>query len=151
MPRDFETYERQCKKIREENVGLLGDFKSWLHGKGLSEDTVKRHLENIDFYLDRYLLYDDAFSASDGVHYVDGFLGYWFIRKAMWASAAHIRANAASLKKFYTFMLEEKHLIENDDLDELKTEIKEMLPEWLDTLRRFDDPNIQDPDEIWGF
>jgi hypothetical protein len=34
------------------------------------------------------------------------FLGYWFIKKAMWAKQSAIKSNAASLKKFYTFMHE---------------------------------------------
>jgi hypothetical protein len=36
-------------------------------------------------------------------------------------------------------------------LDDLKTQIKEGMPEWLATLARHDDPEIDDPDEIWGF
>ncbi len=31
------------------------------------------------------------------------FLGYWFIKKAMWSSPVQIKSNAASLKKFFTF------------------------------------------------
>ena len=31
------------------------------------------------------------------------FLGFWFIRKAMWASQSSIKGNATSLKKLYTF------------------------------------------------
>ena len=34
------------------------------------------------------------------------FLGYWFIRKAMWANEAAVKFNVTSLKKFYDYMLE---------------------------------------------
>jgi hypothetical protein len=70
------------------------------------------------------------------------FLGYWFIRKAMWSSASSIKSNAASLKKFYTF-LHERGLVSQDDLDSLKETVKEEMPEWLATLARYDDPSIR--------
>ena len=76
------------------------------------------------------------------------FLGYWFIRKAMWASQSSIKENASSLKKFYQCMLE-KGFIEQQDLDELKLTIKEEMPEWLATVRRYDDPDIEDMEEVW--
>ena len=77
------------------------------------------------------------------------FLGYWFIRKAMWASEASIRGNAASLKKFYKF-LHEQGMVSEEDLDFLKETIKEEMPEWLATLSRYDDPSITDMREVWG-
>ena len=68
---------------------------------------------------------------------------FWFIRKAMWASQISIKGNATSLKKFYTFM-HEKGLVDKEDLIDLKQTIKEEMPEWLATLRRFDDQSIED-------
>lgn len=32
----------------------------------------------------------------------------------------------------------------------MKQEIKEEMPEWLKTVERYDDPEIDDPAEIWG-
>ncbi len=145
MSFDFDNYERECQKIRDENEDLLMDFVTWLRDKNLSDRTVEKHHENIAFYLNEFLLHDDATPAEEGMFFVSSFLGNWFIRKAMWASAGNIRSNAASLKKFYTFMLEEKGLIEKVMLDEMKKEIKKMMPEWIDTLRRYDDPNIDNP------
>jgi len=40
-------------------------------------------------------------------------------------------------------------LIEREALIDLKTQIKEGLPDWLETLRRYDDLSIEDPLEIW--
>ena len=59
-------------------------------GKG-SEARVERHCENIDFYVNEFLLYDGATPATDGVQEVGMFLGYWFIRKAMWVSTTSMR------------------------------------------------------------
>jgi site-specific recombinase XerD len=142
---DYEKYEENCKKIRKENKGLLIEFAMWLKSSGLSEKTIDNHFSNIDFYLNDFLLYEDAIKAKDGVDEVDTFLGYWFIRKAMWASQSSLKGNATSLKKFYTFM-HEKGLIKKEDLIDLKQTIKEEMPEWLDSLRRYDDPSIED---VW--
>ena len=68
-----------------------------------------------------------------------------FIKKAMWASQASIKGNGASLKKFYAFM-HEKGFIDKEDLEDLKDTIKEGMPEWLATLKRYDDPSV---DDVW--
>jgi site-specific recombinase XerD len=142
---DYEKYEEDCAKIRKANECLLNEFEVWLKASGLSVKTINNHLSNIDFYINEFLLYEDAIEAKDGVGAVDMFLGYWFIKKAMWASQSSIKSNATSLKKFYTFM-HEKGLIDKEDLSDLKETIKEEMPEWLATLGRYDDPSIE---EVW--
>ncbi len=144
---DYENYEKECKKIRKANERLLNQFEVSLKSSrtGLSEKTINNHLSNIDFYVNEYLLYEDATEAKDGVDSVDMFLGYWFIKKAMWASQSSIKGNATSLKKFYTFM-HEKGLIDKEDLIDLKETINEDMPEWLASLRHYDDPSI---DDVW--
>ena len=146
---EYEQYEADCQSIRESNEKLLADFANWLQQANLSDNTISKHVDNIDFYINEYLLYEDALEPQDGVAEVGMFLGYWFIRKAMWASAASIKSNAASLKKFYTY-LHERGLVTKDDLNFLKVTIKEEMPEWLATLARYDDPSITDMGEVWG-
>lgn len=90
-----------------------------------------------------YLLYEDALEAKDGVDAVSWFLGAWFIRKAMWSSQASIKENAASLKKFYAFM-HEKGLVSADDLVELKQIVKAGMPDWLETMRDYNNAVIDD-------
>jgi site-specific recombinase XerD len=149
MSDDYEQYERECERIRESNQKLLDDFAGWLQQKGLSSKTIRKHTENIDFYINEFLLYEDTEEPQDGVGQVDMFLGYWFIKKAMWATAASIKGNIASLKKFYKF-LHERGLVSKEDLDLLETTIKENKSEWLETLDRYDDPGITDMGEVWG-
>jgi len=142
---DYEKYEQECKIIRKENERLLMEFAEWLQSSGLSTKTIEKHVSNIDFYVNDYLLYDDAIEAKDGANFIGEFLGYWFIKKAMWANRTSIKSNAASLKKFYIFMLE-KGLIDAEDLSDLKQTITESMPEWLATLERYDDLSIED---VW--
>ena len=142
---DFEKYEEDCKKIKKANEQLLDEFDAWLKLSGLSPNTINNHVSNIDFYINDYLLYEDAIEAKYGALAVGMFLGYWFIRKAMWANRSSIKGNAASLKKFYSFM-QEKGMIDKEDLAALKQRIKEDMPEWLATLQRYDDLSIED---VW--
>ncbi|MBT9315056.1 phage integrase SAM-like domain-containing protein [Leptothoe spongobia] len=141
----YEKYEEDCKTLRKANKRLLKDFEDWLKSSSLSEKTINNHLSNIDFYINEFLLYDEIIEAKDGSDIVGMFLGYWFIKKAMWASQSSIKGNATSLKKFYTFM-HERGLISKEALIDLKQTIKEDMPEWLATLKRFDDPSIE---EVW--
>jgi len=144
---EYEIYEIECKKIRKKNRKLLNSFRKYLGSKKLSEKTVDKHVSNIDFYINEFLLSEEPSKAKEGVNKLDYFLGYWFIRKAMWASVTSIKENIASLKHFFTYM----HTIDEIDLEELnamKEEIKESKDEWLETIRKYDDPDT-DFEDIW--
>lgn len=149
MVSDYQKYEKACKKIREENDELLTEFGKWLAKKNLGEKTIQQHRSNIDFYINEFLLYEDAVKAAEGASHIGMFLGYWFIKKASWSSAPAIRSNAASLKKFYQFMLE-RGLVSKDAVAEMYEIIKEEMDEWIATVRRYDDESITDPNEIGG-
>lgn len=145
----FERYEKECARIREENGKLLNDFAKWLKEKNLSSKTIDKHLSNVEFYINEFLLYEEAIDAADGIDEIRNFLGFWFIKKAMWASKPQIKSNARSFKKFYQFMLE-KHNISQESYMGLQETIKNEMQEWLDTMDRYDDPDIEDMEEVWG-
>jgi site-specific recombinase XerD len=145
-----DKHEKECAKIREANNTILDDFEVWLRSKGLGENTVMKHSNNIDFFVNEYLLYEGTVEAKDGISSVDMFLGYWFIRKAMWSSPSSIKENASSLKKFYEFMVV-KGYIEQRALDYLKLTVKDNMPQWLERVRRYNDPDITDMSEVWGY
>jgi hypothetical protein len=146
----MDTYDDDCEKIRDENEKLLKEFGVWLEASKLVPKTVKGHVSNVDFYINEFLLYEEPVQqAQDGIYGVRMFFGYWFIKKASWATPASIKSNAASLTKFYTFLLG-KGLVDQEALDEWKAQIKEEMPEWVATMKRYDDPSIEDMDEVWG-
>jgi hypothetical protein len=150
MVNDYEQYEIDSERIRESNKELLKGFELWLGASKLAAKTIAGHIQNMDFYINDYLLYDDVIEPQDGIDEVSDFLGYWFIKKAMWASASSIKSNAASLKKFYTFLYEQK-LVSKADLDSLKETIKDEMPDWIDTVARYDDPSLTDMEDVWGW
>lgn len=141
---DYEEYEKQCEIIRKDNEKYLELFEEHLVKQGLSPKTIDKHLSNIDFYINEYMLYEDAHPVEDGVSMIDMFLGYFFIRKCMWSTPSTIRSNAASLKKFYKCMLEIGK-IEKEDYDYMCEDIKERMPEWLDDCEQYNDPNALNP------
>ncbi len=138
MSMTHEQYEQECERIRQENDVLLDEFAVWLQSGGLGEKSVRRHCDNLDFYINHFLLYEDVQKPEDGAHGVGYFLGYWFIKKSAWASPSAIKANAASLKKFYTFMVE-KGRVSPEALADLKLAIKEEMDEWLAAVARYYD------------
>ena len=144
----YEQYEKDCERIRKDNEKILSEFEKWLSDKDLSKKTIANHCNNVDFYINEVLLYEEAIEASDGIYEIGYFLGFWFIKKAMWASKSTIKGNATSIKKFYEFMLD-KGKIDKEDYIELKEVIKNNMQEWLDTMDRYDDPEIEDMEEVW--
>ncbi|MCF7792552.1 MAG: recombinase [Candidatus Cloacimonetes bacterium] len=139
---DYEEFQKEVQQNEKENEKLLAEFEGYLRKKGLKPKTIHNHRLNVDFYINDYLNYYDSFKAVEGTQFISGFLGDWFIRKALWSSKAFIKSSAASIKKFYTFMYEKK-LISKDDLDDLKMEIKEMLPDWLEAMENYEN-SIED-------
>ena len=149
MATDYEQYERDCEDIREKNAELMNDFTAWLRERGLSDATVRRHLGNIDLYVNHYLLEEDAIPAADGCSNAGSYLGFWFIRKVS-ATPSAIRSNAASLKRFYAFMVD-RGLVEPADLADLNKQIRNGMPGYLGRAERYTDLSITDPSAVWGF
>ncbi len=139
--------ETDVDTMRRENSMILDVFRSYLESRNLSEKTVNKHCSNVEFYINEFLLYEELLGPGDGVREVGSFLGDWFIRKAMWASVTSIKENITSLKHFYTFLslLGE---IEEHELAEMKKLIKESKADWIETLQKYDDPNVS-MDDIW--
>jgi len=145
MDFDYEVYEKERDANREINALHLAGFKRWLKSGGLSNKTIERHVSNVGFYINEFLCYYDIEDVQSGCYSVGEFLGDWFIRKAMWASPSSIKSNAASFKKFYTYMLAIK-VIEQKDYDVLCTTIKEELADWVNAIIRYD--NLLDEDDF---
>ena len=138
-------YDHQCELMRERNKRYLDLFEADMRAAGLSESTIGRHLDNVDFYLNEYLLYYDVNDMEYGCHDVYGFLGDWFIRKCAWSTPGTIKTNAASIKKFYKCM-RDNGLIGADAYNELARTIKENMADWQADCAEFNDPaNFDNP------
>ena len=101
-----ETYEQRVQAIQLANQPILEGFEYALKQAGLSEQTIRDHVDNMRFFARYLLLY--AYSlrrldeATEGAVY--DFLEDWFPRKALWASVSSMKVYLASFKKFFQWM-----------------------------------------------
>ena len=137
------AHDKKQNEIYSDNEMHLAGFERWLKNRGLAQKTINAHVSNVEFYINDYLCYSDLLDVSQGIREINGFLGNWFIRKAAWSSCAHIKANAASIKKFYAYLLEE-NVVKHEDYDDLCWTIKEFMPDWLEEMRRYDEMLFED-------
>jgi site-specific recombinase XerD len=101
-----ETYEQRVQAIQRANQPILEGFETWLRQTGLSEQTIREHVDNMRFFARYLLLYAHSLrrldEATEGAVY--DFLEDWFPRKALWASVASMTVYLASFKKFFKWM-----------------------------------------------
>lgn len=134
---DYEKYEKECEKIRSDNAGLIQIFKSDLEAKGLSPKTINAHVDNVDLYINDFLLREDAEPMESGLGRLDTFF-YFFIHKCMWSTPGNVKTTAASLKKFYKCMMEHEK-IDKEDYQYFCETLKEGIPVWQEECAAFND------------
>ena len=139
---NVEEYEEKCKIIKNENESLLEMFEEDL--EGLNPKTINRHLSNVDFYINTYLLREEAYDFTHGIWNVDDYLGYFFIRKCMWSTPGNIKSTAASIKKFYQCMLK-KEMIQKADYVYLCETIKDNMWKWQSDCEIYNNPDAENP------
>lgn len=146
---DYDAYEKRCEEIRVENEQLLYLFAEDLKASGLKEKTIKKHLWNVDYYINEFMLRMDALPMAHGLDMISDFLGYFFIQKCSWSTPASIKTTAASIKKFYKCMLAHKK-IEKNAYDDFCFTIKECMDDWQIDCALYNDPNAHNPfGDIW--
>lgn len=143
---DYEEYEKECDKIRETNNEYLVLFEEDLQSAGLAPKTIKKHISNVDFYINEYVLREEPRPMEDGTGMIDMFLGYFFIRKCMWSTPGTIKSTASSIKKFYKCMLDHNR-IDKSDYDYLCSEIKENMEQWQLDCAVYND--LDAPNPFW--
>ena len=139
----MENIEKKKKENQTRNKKFIKEFEEWLKEKSLSDKTIKKHISNVDIFINDYLNYYDIETAEEGITSVYSFLNGWFIEKCMWATPYTTKEEAASIKKFYAYM-SEKGYVEKEDYKFLCEELKDSMDEILDTLEAFDNGTYYD-------
>lgn len=137
------NYDEEVKKNKKRNEKFLEGFEEWLNDKKLTKKTIRKHVSNVDLYINDYLTYYEVIEAENGVTHVTSFLDGWFIEKCMWASRASIKDTAASLKKFYNYMNENGY-VSDYDYKYLCQDIKDSMDDILESLDAFDNGTYWD-------
>ena len=142
---DYEEYEFLCEKERTKNSKYLNVFKKGLEDSGLTHKTVRQHMDNVDFYVNEFLLREEPLPMEKGCgSMISMFLGYFFIRKCMWSTPGNIKSTAASIKKFYQCMLKQE-MIQKADYEYLCETIKDNMWKWQSDCEMYNDPDAESP------
>lgn len=139
----MENIEKKIKENQTRNKKFIKEFEEWLKEKTLSDKTIRKHISNVDLFINDYLNYYDIETAEEGIDSVYSFLSGWFIEKCMWATPYTTKEEVASIKKFYAYM-SEKGYVEKEDYKLLCEELKDSMDEILDTLEAFDNGTYYD-------
>ncbi len=140
----YEDFDKKCDEIRQRNEVFLEEFAEDLTNSGLKDKTVNRHWQNVDFYINTFLLREMPYEMNEGVFNIDSFLGDFFIRKCMWSTPGTIKSTAASIKKFYKSMMERAHISELDYCILVET-IRDDMDTWVQDCKKFNDPSAPNP------
>jgi len=55
--KEYKDWEMQIEKAKKHNHKFLIEFKKWLKKKSLKANTIKKHIDNVDFYANDFLLH----------------------------------------------------------------------------------------------
>ena len=117
-----------------------------MSNSNVKEKTIERHCRNVELYINAYLLKEEPLEMKYGANSlrIDDFLGYYFIRKCMWSTPDSIKSTAASIKKFYSCMLQRGNIGESDYRELVET-ISENMDCWLEDCETFNNPDAANP------
>lgn len=135
--------EKKIEENKKRNKKFMKEFEEYLKEKNLKDKTIKKHLSNVDLFINDYLNYYDIETPEEGINSVYSFLSDWFIEKCMWATVYTTKETAASIKKFYAYM-SEKGYVKKEDYKELCEELKDSMDEILEYLDAFDNGTYYD-------
>jgi len=124
--RQDRKHKQVCAIIRGDNAKLLAGFSRWLSGTYLHRKAIRQQVQDVEVFINTFLLSDQVITARRGVNWVAAFLS----RKSIGASPNSLLEHAASLKKFYTY-LNEKGKTNDEELQAVKKAIKIGMPGWL--------------------
>ena len=160
-----ELYNQRSALVQKQNEHYLELFEQSMQGK-LSDKVIRRHLSNMDMYLNWFLVDyvehdwgkdetdEDSYGPApmeDGMHEIGEFLGYIYIRKCLNSTPATIKSTAASIKKFYKCMLENQQYGElseeefKEEYDDMLERIKDGLDDWMADRAQYNDPDQLSP------
>jgi site-specific recombinase XerD len=135
----MDDYDQQVAAIHAYNAPFYEQFATWLAASGLSERTIQTHVENVQFFADKFLTYYEPLRRVDeaDVSDVGPFLSDWFLRKAMWSSPNAVRSNIASFKKFFRWMGQQGHM-DAGTVAEILLDLKENRDEYIEDAEAYE-------------
>ncbi len=138
-------------ELLRENQQYMDMFHGHLKKAGMSDKRIKEHLDNIDLFLNSYLLEDpdDLYTAPEGIFLSDPFMVLFYIVRCPGVTPASIQSMTASLKRFYRCLLDNGQ-VSKEDYDSFLDEVKEDLPDWKTACARYRAGDIEGYKKLTG-
>lgn len=134
-------YDLLVEKNEKRNEKFLNEFSDWLEKQNLVEKTIRKHVSNIDLYINCYLTWSEIRKMEDGVYEIDYFFRYWYVEKCMFSTVNSLKEMFGSLKKFYKCMNELNYVSDENynKICEIIKENKDDYIEYMEEYNNFDD------------
>ena len=136
-------YDKKVEENQKRNEKYIKEFEKWLNEKGLVKKTIRKHLNNVDLYINNYLNYYDITKVEDGMSCIYSFLDGWFIEKCLWSSKNSLKETGASIKKFYQYMSENNY-VSSEEYKEMCDLIRENMDVFLEQVDAYDNGTYYD-------
>ena len=107
----MERYE----EIQKENTKLLGQFEEYLVQKNLSKKIIKRHINDVELYINDYLAIDEEATPQEVDGYTLKTFFRWCIDKWIFNTVSEFLSAIFSIYLFYECLNENKpihHIVE---------------------------------------
>lgn len=129
---DPQSYESRVQSIRDANQPIIASFQAWLEQSGLTDKTVRSHVNHIYLFAEFLVYYDDPLKRLDQAQSGDvrSFFTYWFPRKVMYDGYPSPKPYIASIKKFFQWM-GKTHRIPPETLAQALATLKKDRDEFL--------------------
>lgn len=127
------NYELEAK--RKENENYLKLFENQMKKEGLAPRIIKKHLSNVEFYINDYLLFSSIINIEDGMSEMRDFFYYWFFAKALQSKCESVSAHIDSVTLFYKLMVDQG-LANREDYEKMLCNINEYKAEWIKKFSR---------------
>ena len=127
------------KQINE-NEKLIQQFEVYLTSQNLSPKTIKKHCDNVDFFLNTYSTREEILKLKDTIIIVNDYFSYFLPFKTMFGSVNDTKTQITSLKKFYKYLLD-INILHKNDYDCFLLVIKENKQNWFDV---YDNEDMDD-------
>lgn len=120
---DFERWEKENEK---RNRYFLEVFRSDLENARLTEPTIRRHLSNVDHFLEEMQYREGAIMEDSVPLRIAAYMSDEFIRRGPGSSESAIKSFAISMKKF-TKSMEDHRLIKKGSYRSLRDDLEDEI------------------------
>ena len=130
-------------EIRTQNEKYIQEFQKFLQEeKGYVHKTIKKHCQNVSFFLNGYLLRLQGCGVQNAYTYLDDFFGYYLIYKCVWSTPNAMKEMAVSIRKFYAFLKDQSY-ITKEICEDVSNRICFSIEDWMEECDDYNNGKIR--------